>query len=234
MRERIVFENRMTRLQAALGWIYLPVHILVLPLLLSLYASVSPDFDEVSVNLVYHGAGIVFVLCVMLPYLRGQFDMLLDHPGLCLMTLALCFAAVYVFSVALGALFLYLLEDLPENPNNAAVAALAGQNYGVIRALSVFLGPVTEEVLFRGVAFGTLRKRSRLLAYSVSALLFGIYHVWQFVLLYADPMILLYTLQYLPFALLLDRCYERSGSLWTCIFFHMSYNAMAFLALSML
>ena len=233
MRERIVFEHRMTRLQTVLGWIYLPVHILVLPLLLSLYAAVSPDFNDISVNLVYHGAGIVFVLCVMLSYLRGQFDALLDHLGLCLMTLALCFAAVYLFSILMGALLLWLLEDLPENPNNAAVTALAGQNQGVIGALTVFVGPISEEVLFRGVAFGSLQKRSRVLAYTVSALLFGIYHVWQFVLVYADPLILLYTLQYLPFALLLDRCYERSGSLWTCIFFHMCYNALAFLAFSL-
>ena len=219
----------MTKVQTALGWCYLPVHIFVLPVLLSLYAAVSPDpVSTGTVNLIYYGVSFVFILCVMFPYLRGEFDTLLDRPGRCLSALIGALAINYVLSFCVG--LAALLLESGENPNNAAINSALAESFAVLKALGIFLGPVVEETLFRGVAFGTLRSRSRVLAYGVSALLFAVYHVWQYAILGVDArfMFLLYLLQYVPMSMALGWCYDRSGSIWTCIFFHMGYNALAF------
>ena len=48
--------------------------------------------------------------------------------------------------------------------------------------MTVFLAPVTEELIFRGVVFTSVREHSRVLAYVISALLFGFIHVMDSVL----------------------------------------------------
>ena len=44
----------------------------------------------------------------------------------------------------------------------------------------------------------------------------------------------IYVLEYVPVALLLCRCYERTNSIWSCIFFHMMVNGVAVNTLSAL
>ena len=78
--------------------------------------------------------------------------------------------------------------------------------------------------------FGCIRRKSRWLAYVVSALLFGLYHVWAEALY--DPMQLLYALQYLPSALVLAYVYERTDSVWGSIFLHMLCNGVSVLAVA--
>lgn len=222
------FNTRMTRTQLTLGWIYLPMHLLVLPLLISLYAAFAPQTpSDTAINLAYFGLGVLFLLCVMLPYLRRSFDQLLDWPQVCLLTMLLAIPVLYALSSFASILYL-LLGGLAENPNNEAIEALAGENAGITRGLSIFIAPVLEEVLYRGVAFGGLRNRSRGLAYVVSVVLFALSHVWQYALAALDPGLLLYAVQYVPVAITLAWLYERSGSIWTCIFFHMGYNALSF------
>ena len=89
-----------------------------------------------------------------------------------------------------------------------------------------------EEPVFRGAVFGGLRRRSRILAYLVSMLLFSLYHVWAYALI--DPVYLLFLLQYLPVSYLLCRCYERCNSIWGSVFLHMFINAVSLRVLTTL
>jgi len=227
------FENTMDRTRALLGWVYLPIHIFVLPLALSAMASFSSvGLSEADANLIYYVIGLIFVAGVMLPFLRSGFDALLDRPGRCLFSMVVGVALTYLLS-SVAALALLLLEEAGQNPNTAEVLELAQAETGKVRAVAIFLAPVVEEVLFRGVVFGSLRQRSRALAYVLGALIFALYHVWQPALVYRDPRLLLYALQYLPVTVALLRVYERSGSIWPCIFFHMGFNALSLNLLGM-
>lgn len=224
------FENRMGRTSTALGWLYLPLHIVVLPLLLGVYGAVDPSVSGAALNLAYYGVGVAFVLCVMFRFLRDGFDALLDRPGWCFASIVWGVLIIYSLGGAVQAI-LILFEDELVNPNNATLEELAGTDYGITKAIALFLAPIVEEGLFRGVVFGSLRKRQRVLAYAVSIVLFGLYHVWQYAFLYADPLQLIYALQYLPHGLVLAWCYDRTNSIWTSIFLHMGVNAIAFWAL---
>ena len=63
------------------------------------------------------------------------------------------------------------------------------------------------------------------MAYAMSMIIFSAYHIWGFAI--DDPITWVYLVQYLPVSFLLCRCYERTNSLWSCIFFHMLINGMA-------
>ena len=43
---------------------------------------------------------------------------------------------------------------------------------------------------------------------------------------------LLYALEYIPVSFALAWAYERSGSIWTNIFFHMGFNALSYYVLN--
>ena len=94
--------------------------------------------------------------------------------------------------------------------------------------MAVILAPIVEESLFRAGIFGLLRRKSRFLAYALSVLAFGLYHVWQNALY--DPRQLIVLLQYIPSSLALAWAYERTDSIWSSIFLHMLTNAVSVLA----
>ena len=226
--KRVYRANSLTRQERILGLIYLPVHIFVLPFLISLYAVFSPDpMGEAEINLVYYVIGMIFVLFFMRRFLRSGFDVLTDNLGRCALSLAMAAAAYFALSYLSGAIIL-MLGDQVSNPNNDAVTEIASQSFGTMKAISVYFAPIVEECLFRGVIFGFLRKKSRVLTYAVSIVVFGLYHVWQYVLVYGDFTMLLYALQYIPASVALCLAYDRSGSIWTGIFMHMGINALAF------
>jgi len=91
----------------------------------------------------------------------------------------------------------------------------------------VVLMPIIEEVLFRGLLFGSLRRYSRGMAWAASVLLFVVYSVWTFAVAYKNPIYLVLAFQYLPAALALTWCYDRGGSIWSAAVLHIILNAIA-------
>ena len=227
------FDNQMTRVQVVLGWIYAAMHIFILPRLLELYVTFSPnEVTDSRYNLLWYGVGIVFVLCVMLGWLRRNYDTLLDNFRGCVFAVMLGLIIQYAMSLPV-ALVLALTESAAvENPNNANVMEMAAGNYGLTKALAIFIAPIVEEVLFRGVIFGSIRPRSRGWAYVVSAGLFSVYHILSYVLASGDPGQLIYIIQYIPAAVALAWVYEHSGSIWTSIFYHMGFIALSLAVLN--
>ena len=94
----------------------------------------------------------------------------------------------------------------------------------------IFLAPFVEEVLFRGLVFGNLKNKSRLMGYAVSCLLFALLHVWQFAVNNQDVTYFLVMVQYLVPGVVLAWAYEHSGTLWTAIGVPAAVNALSVLA----
>ena len=86
--------------------------------------------------------------------------------------------------------------------------------------------PIVEEVLFRGLLFGGLRRYSRPLAWVLTVLVYMLYSVWTFAFSFGEARYLVLGLQYLPMALGLTWCYDRGGSIWSPIALHMVLNAV--------
>lgn len=227
------FDSQMSRVQTVLGWCYVPLYIIVIPLLLSLYAAYAPvQPSDIEINLIYYGISVVFTAAVMGTFLRRGYDVLLDNIRRSLLALLSAFLIEYAMSIAAG-LVLMLLEDNIVNPNNDAIMSMTGQDYGRTKALVIFIAPIIEEVMFRGVIFGSIRRKSRATAYIVSVIIFSFCHVWQYAIAYG-PEMLLYVVQYIPISVALAWAYERSGTIWVPIFFHMASNMLSFMVLSML
>jgi len=120
-----------------------------------------------------------------------------------------------------------LLMDNRTNLNDITISAQIDDAPRTTLIIIVALAPFVEEVLFRGLVFGNLRGKSRILAYGISCLLFAFLHVWQYALSNQDITYFLLMVQYLVPGLVLAWAYDHSGTLWSSIGLHMAANALS-------
>lgn len=222
------FPFPMRRSELVAGWIYLPIHIFILPVILALSSvALLPlmgiTLDDPHINLVYYAVSFTYVLAFLFRFLKSSFSDLVDNFLRSLSAIGLGFLLYFIANIAVNMVLLYFTENLT-NPNSEIINSTTKLNANLMTAVSVFLAPVVEEVLFRGVVFGSLRKRNRFWAFAVSALLFAVYHLWDAFLGGFDWLLVLYLLQYIPAGLILAWCYERGRGIWAPIFLHMIIN----------
>ena len=106
------------------------------------------------------------------------------------------------------------LNDLFPGYSEVSQTAFSGQSVGLMILVVGIVGPVCEELMFRGIVFHRLKDWIKpQAAIAISALLFGIYHgnVVQF--FYAACM-----------GVMLAVIYEKTGTLWISIVAHMAAN----------
>lgn len=131
---------------------------------------------------------------------------------------------------ALGALVLqFPVNRIPwplENPTAESWREQYAYSYGATIIIVVVLMPIIEEVLFRGLVFGSLRRYSRPMAWVASVALFMLYSVWTYAVVYGDVRYLLLAFQYLPLALAVTWCYDRGGSVWSAAILHAAFDAV--------
>jgi membrane protease YdiL (CAAX protease family) len=223
------FPFPMKKSERIFGWIYLPIHIFLTAVLIAIayYWILQPmgiELTNIEINAIYYSIGFVLITVFMFKFLKASFHDLCDNKINTLKGILLGYlinlAMLYIVSIVLAV----VLKGEIANPNNDAAIELAEIDPNIMTAISVFLAPFVEEVLFRGIAFGTIRNRSRILAYVVSALLFSVYHLFSYFLTELDWTVFIYALQYLPGSIALAWCYEKSRNIWGCIFLHMLIN----------
>ena len=233
MIQRIVlppFEDTTTLPQRIWGLIYLPLHIIVLPLFLGMLQVYLPGgLDELTVNTIYYGMGFLFCLVLMWKYLRAAFDRLCDNKLLNIAAFISSYVLYFLLGMIASVILIAIFGSELLNPNSEAVNEMTQSNSSIVLGFGVFLAPVVEEILFRGVLFGSIRRKNRAAAYVVTILAFGFYHIWQFALISMDWRVLLYIIQYIAPGFALCRLYERTSCIWMPIFMHMAANLLAML-----
>jgi membrane protease YdiL (CAAX protease family) len=218
----------MRKSERIVGLVWLGVHAALLPwLIVYVYTNVlrhmNVTMTNASINLVYYAINFAFVMIFMFRFLRTSFSNLLDNPLGALKAIVLAYLFNYA-ALTLVSLLLGFVFNNTVNPNSQEVVHQTKLDPNSIIVVAVLLVPIVEETLFRGALFGTIRTKSRLLAYVVSTILFSVYHLWQYFLPGFDWRLLLYMLQYIPASLALAWCYEKSGSIWAPIVLHAAIN----------
>lgn len=139
--------------------------------------------------------------------------------------------AVYIaLTMAVGWVLGMLEGDAGvSNPNDSLIETVYDSYRAEVIVMAVLLGPLVEEVIFRGAVFGSLWNRNRAAAYIISWLLFALAHVATYTETYTGWNLPIYLAQYLPFSLAAAWCYQKSGSIWAPVFMHMTANLLSFL-----
>ena len=218
----------MNKTESIVGWVYLFVHMFAMVYLVSalnnyVFPRMGFQLSSGHLNLLYYGIGFVFLLITMFRYLKESFADLCSNVFNTLIGVLAGYILYILFSNLVGYFLSIFLQELT-NPNSQAVSAETRLNPNTMLAVGVLLAPIVEEVLFRGVAFGTLRRNNVLLAYAVSSVLFAVYHLWQYFIYSYNSALFLYLLQYIPAGIVLAWSYERGRNIWCPVFLHMLIN----------
>ena len=216
------FTSVLTKREKLFVGIGFVLHMFLLP---KFFASLIGNgvFGESVGNFLLYAVMAVYTVVFSWGFLRRDFDPLADRPLSAAYEILMGYFSIMCFNL-LTALLLSLFEQ-SSNPNNEAIFDMATENGGLVMAMSVFLAPIVEEVLFRAGIFGSLRKYNRAAAYAASAAVFALYHLSGFILL--DIRNLVYLVQYIPAAVVLSRAYERSNTIWCPIGLHMLVNFLS-------
>lgn len=234
MNSKQMFKFPMSKSERVIGILYIPFHILILPLIIAfvytyMLQTIGVNLSEAYLNLVYYAFSFVFIFIFMHKFLKSSFSDLWDNVFGTIKTVILGYLFYYMMLYAISFAMTFFVTDLV-NPNSEQIINEAKLNSNVMLVVSVFLAPIVEETLFRGALFGTLRKKSRIMAYIVSTVVFSAYHLWGYFLGAFDWTLFVYLLQYLPGAIILAWSYEKSGTIWAPIFLHMVINYLSITA----
>ncbi len=220
------FRFPMSKTELLPGAIYIPVHIIVLDFLVPLVMdAVAPSANHYWSNFAYFAVSALFILIVMHSYLARSVSDLIDCRMDALTAIVVGYFGYYVLRWLMALIFwLVGWRDFP------AVSGILSQvrlNYGVMPIVSIILAPIVEEVLFRGVVFGGLRRKSRVLAYIIAFLVYGLYCVWSKFFSGFGWDLLIDFLYYLPASLALCWSYEKGGSVWVPTLLHILINILS-------
>ena len=213
------------------GTIFFVVYLLVMPLLaqrlFSLFALLlDTQIGAEKQNALYYYLLFAVTLIIFHRYIGHTTSRLLDNLDRAAVTLFLGLLIFYGANELLYRVF-HVFFHSRANLNDVTIAAQVSAAPRTTALIVIFLAPVVEEVLFRGLVFGCLREKSAVVGYAVSALLFAFLHVWTFALSSWDASYFALMLQYLAPGLVFAWAYDHSGTLWTSILLHAIVNALA-------
>lgn len=213
------------------GTVFFAVYLLVLPF------AASPLFDlaELLLGITISGAmetviyyyGIFAITVVIFHgFLSRTSRRLMDHLSDAAKTVLMGLVALYGLN-ELAYRLIHMIAGGRTNLNDSTISTRIGGAPHMTLVIVLILAPFVEEVLFRGLVFGSLKEKSRAGAYLVSCLLFALLHVWQFAVGSRDLTYFLLMAQYLIPGLVLAWAYEHSGTLWASVGLHAAANALS-------
>jgi len=213
------------------GLIYLFLHMFLMGELIHVvFSRLGISLSLITLNLIYMSTGVLFLSLFMWKYLANS---LRQFRGFGvkgnLIALGIGYGIRFVASMPLGKLLPVFLPDFGTTPNTEVAMGLVIQHFIPTAILAVILAPIAEELMFRGAIFGSLYKKNRILAYTISTLAFAFLHVQAFLFFNFSPSLFLVMLVYVPAGLALAWAYEKSGSIWTAIVLHGLMNLVAVL-----
>lgn len=215
---------------AIAGWAYYVLSLFFLPgLLLDLAARLH--VGDAVVNFVYYLLNFFFAFSIFRGFLVDSLAEAGNHLVRFLLAVSLGFVLNQVLTGLLGQLVVRFAPGF-SNVNDQAVASMFAQSPTLICIGTVLLVPLAEECLYRGLIFGQIYPKNRLLAFAVSACAFSAVHVMGYAGSYPAATLALCFAQYLPAGLILAGAYGFCGSIWAPILIHTATNAVAVLSLS--
>ena len=221
----------MTSGEKIAGTILFAVYLVVLPFVTDpLFRLIGKLLDttisETVQSIIYYYVLFAVTLIVFHKFIARTSRNFADNLGVACRNMLLGLIALYGLNELVYRLSAVVISNRT-NLNDTTISAQIQDAPRVTLLIIVFLAPFIEEVLFRGLVFGNLKSKSRVVAYLVSCLLFALMHVWQFAVVQQDMTYFLLMVQYLVPGAVLAWAYESSGTLWASIGLHAAANALS-------
>lgn len=217
----------LTRQESSWGLRYLLFQMIFLPSLLSL---ILPRQSSAHINTVYFTVNFLAVLFIFRKFLLEN---LRELPKKAVKVLLWALAGCLAYQILTHITSVLTLKLMPGffNVNDAHITATAQTLFWPMAVGIAVFAPVAEELCYRALLMDLFSRRSPLLAYAVSILVFCAIHVSGYIGFYPWSLLGLCFLQYLPAGLVLTVTYRQSGSILCPIAIHMTVNIVGVLSM---
>ena len=212
--------------QRRYGLYYLALSLFLLPSALSFaLPPLFPHWGAAELNFVYFFINFLAATILFRSFLLESVKALGDDTFRLIRAVVFGFLGYWSLNYAVSSLILFFVPDF-SNINDSSLSQTILRNYPLMAAGTVLLVPVAEECFHRGLVFGWLLEKSRLLAYLVSITLFAAIHVIGYMGLYEPRILMLCFVQYLPAGFCLAWAYREAGNILAPILIHAAVNAI--------
>ena len=221
----------LTQAETFWGWIWLPVQLVALPVILEVgNLLLGQPLSVAELNFIFFCVNFIGVTVIFRKFLIKNGSVALSLPWKCLRYAAIGLILYWLLSYVYSVLLYFIAPDFA-NVNDNAIGSMAQENYSLMAFGIVLLVPVAEETLYRGLIFGSLYNRNRLVAYGVSIAAFAALHVVGYIGYYPVKQLLLCFFQYIPAGFSLAWAYAKADSIWAPILMHIAINQVGILSM---
>ncbi len=221
----------MTRRETLLGWSYWLFSLFGLPFGLVFFSALQETpLTDAQINLLYFFTNFISAVVIFHRFLKASLKAAMESISRCLRYGLLGFGIYYVAMLLVSMGIISIYPDFT-NVNDDAILDMAQEYSGLMALATVILVPIAEECFHRGLIFGGLHKKSRVLAYLISMLVFAAIHVVGYIGQFDPLLLLLCFAQYLPAGFALAWAYEKSDNMITSILIHITINQIGMRAM---
>lgn len=213
------------------GAVYLVLDMTVLPILISLiWQAFGVSLSVSQLNAIFFIVSFGITTILFRDFIKKTLLDSLHHIPQILRGAFRGFLVYWGGNLLISMLILHVNPDFM-NVNDANISVMVESDFLPIAICTIFFVPITEELLFRGVLFAGCYRRSPVLAFLVSAVVFSAIHVVGYIPDYSWDILLLCFIQYIPASIALGVAYAKSGSILSPILMHIVINAIGILAM---
>ena len=222
-----VLTIKLSKKETIVGYCYLVFQLIFLPIVILVLAEISNrSFTETELNFAIFAVNFIATTIIFRNLIIKCGIISLQELRRTIFSALKGFGFYWLGSTLVSILITVLSPNF-QNVNDASISILAEENYALVFIMTVLLAPITEELLYRGLVFGSLHKKNRILAYVLSSLFFASLHILSYVRIYPVQTLLLCLMQYLPAGFAMAYAYEKADSIWAPILIHMTNNLIA-------
>lgn len=216
--------DNLTPTEKKLGWCYWLFQLFVLPVAMPMVNDYfGSPLTDLELNFLFFCINALLLVLMLHKYVFKSIGHGISRPFRTLRIAVVWFGIYWLLSMAATQAALYLDPEFI-NANDASIADMAAEGFTLTAIGTVLLVPIAEEIMYRGVIFGSIYHRSKLLAYVVSIVLFAAVHLMGYITEYTPMALLAAFLQYLPAGLCLAIAYARTGSILAPVLMHIAIN----------
>ena len=217
--------------QCLLGLILMALDLFVFPFLLKAgNQALGQPLNLTQLNFTLFVVNFLLVTALFWRFLVNNLKIAMKNAKQFFARAGLGFLLYYGGAMVVAALILRIQPDYA-NVNDQAIGVLTGSSYPMMLIGTVFLVPAAEEMIYRGLLFSGLQHRNRILAYAVSAGVFSLVHLLNYITVAPALTLFLGFLQYLPAGIAFCWAYEQTDSIFAPILIHTVINLISMLAL---
>ena len=132
------------------------------------------------------------------------------------------------FSIVICGIAIELIGVANSNEEEIEAALKSDNlNYVLTAIAAVLFAPITEELFFRFFVYRSIEKINPVISHICVALLFGFFHVWDYILIEKSYIQLINMLPYICMSLGFSILYQKSKNIWYPISLHSVINLLA-------